>query len=64
MMMRAKETIYWPGFKKDVTRVRESCLTCQKRAPSQSNLSPVDPVVPDYPFQHICFNHFTLNNRT
>ena len=64
MMIRAKETIYWLGFTKDISRVRENYLVCQKFAPSQSNIPPVDPIVTEYPFPHICFDHFTLKNRT
>ena len=63
MMIRAQDTVYWPGLSRDIDRVRAHCLTCQSIAPSQSNLPPVDPVVPDYPFQHIVMDHFTLNNN-
>ena len=63
MMQRAQDTIYWPGFVTDIQRKRDQCYTCDKIAPSQPNLPPVDPVVPDYPFQHICMDYFQLNNR-
>ena len=64
MMIRAQDTVYWPGLSRDIDRVRAHCLTCQSIAPSQSNLPPVDPVVPEYPFQHIVMDHFTLNNKS
>ena len=42
--------------KKAKEQVILNCLTCNKISQSQSNLPPVDPLIPDYPFQHICFD--------
>ena len=64
MMIRAQDTVYWPGLSKDIDMIRACCLTCQSTAPSQSNLPPVDPVTPEYPFQDIVMDHFTLNNKS
>ena len=30
-------------------------------APSQANMSPVTPVLPEYPFQHVVADYFHLN---
>ena len=40
--------------------VRLAFNTCNKITPSQSNLPPVEPVVPEYPFQHVCIDYLTL----
>ena len=64
MISRASDVLYWPGFVADIQKRRAQCLTCDKIAPSQANLPPVDPIVPDYPFQHICMDHFQLNNKS
>ena len=64
MILRASETVYWPGFTADIQKRRANCQTCQKIAPSQSNLPPVDPIVPDYPFQHVCMDYFQLNQKS
>ena len=64
MILRAGETIYWPGFIRDIESTRSRCYTCHKIAPSQSDLPPTDPIVPDYPFQHVCLDHFKLNGKS
>ena len=38
-------------------------LTCQKIAPSQAKLPPVEPLVPNYPFEHICIDYMSLNGH-
>ena len=37
---------------------------CHKVAPSQAKLPQIEPVVPDYPFQHICMDYFQLNGKS
>ena len=64
MILRASDSVYWPGFVKDIEQRRRQCFTCHKIAPSQAKLPPVDPVVPDYPFQHICMDYFQLNGKS
>ena len=36
------------------------CYTCNTTAPKQSNLPPVEPVVPEYPFQHVRIDYLTI----
>ena len=64
MIRRATDTVYWPGFVADIERTRARCNTCNKIAPSQANLPPVDPIRPEYPMQHICMDYFQLNNKS
>ena len=60
MGLRAEDSVFWPGLWKDLERVRLACNTCNTTAPSQSNLPPVEPVVPEYPFQHVCIDYLTV----
>ena len=63
MGLRANQSVYWPGLWDDLDRVRNSCRTCVKIAPSQANLPPIDPITPEYPFQHICADFFMLDGH-
>merc|ERR1711888_407531 len=60
MGLRAEQSVFWPNIWKDLERVRLACNTCNKIVPSQSNLPPVEPVVPEYPFQHVCIDYLTI----
>ena len=60
MGLRAEDSVFWPGLWKDLETVRLACNTCNTTAPSQSNLPPVEPVVPEYPFQHMCIDYLTI----
>lgn len=42
---------------------RSSCKTCHSIASSQPDMPPVQPVIPSYPFQHICCDYFSLHGR-
>ena len=64
MSLRANQSVYWPGLWDDLDRVRNSCRTCVKIAPSQANLPPIDPITPEYPFQHICSDYFMLDGNS
>jgi hypothetical protein len=37
--------------------------TCQKIAPSQAKLPPVEPLIPNYPFEHVCVDYMSLNGH-
>ena len=60
MMLRAEEAIFWPNITRDIKSMRLACSSCDKSMPSQSNLPPVDPVIPQFPFQHICADYMQL----
>ena len=36
MVMRAKETFWWPSLKGDIVQVRAKCLLCNQNVPSQA----------------------------
>ena len=63
MNLRAEQSVFWPGITKDISSVRERCYTCHKNAPSQAKLPPVDPIVPQYPFEHICMDYMSLHGN-
>ena len=42
---------------------RSRCSTCQKIAPSQAKVPPVEPLVPNYPFEHVCVYYMSLNGH-
>jgi hypothetical protein len=63
MTLRAELSVFWPGMTNDIKDTRASCRTCHTIAPSQSDMPPVQPVVPAYPFQHICADYFTLHGQ-
>jgi hypothetical protein len=64
MMLRAELSVYWPGYASDITEVRNRCSTCHKIAPSQARLPPVEPVIPNYPFEHVCVDYMSLNGAS
>ena len=43
--------------------MRENCYSCHKNAPSQAKLPPVTPLVPQYPFEHICMDYMSLHGN-
>ena len=63
MAARADSSVWWPGLREELARVRERCLECQANAPSQPKEPPVAPPSPQYPFQMICGDYFTLKGR-
>ena len=63
MGLRAEQAVYWPEFWSDIEGTRSQCSTCQKIAPSQAKLPPVEPLVPNYPFEHVCVDYMSLNGH-
>ena len=63
MAARADAAVWWPGLREELAKVRERCLECQTNAPSQPKEPPVDPPNPQYPFQMMCGDYFTLRGR-
>ena len=63
MTLPAAIAVYWPGITIDIKAVRDRCLSCQNTTPTQSKLPPVTPIVPDYPFQHICLDYMSMDGH-
>ena len=63
MTLRSQHSVWWPNLSKDIERVRASCLTCHKNAPSQQPLPPVNPPMPEHPFQLVSSDYFQLEGH-
>ena len=61
---RAKTTLYWPGYVRDIQEMVEKCSQCQ----ANRNVSAHEPLiptpVPEYPFQKVGADLFTLDGLT
>ena len=64
MALRAGDTVWWPGISADLTRVRESCNSCLRNAPSLPALPPVELQLPDYPFQLVAGDYFDYGGKS
>ena len=60
MIARAEASVFWPGITQDIHKIRDNCFRCNRNAPSHPNMPPVPPILPEYPFQSICADYFTL----
>ena len=60
MKRRANATVYWPSMCAAIVNRRKNCLGCDENGPSQ----PAEPIVhapsPEWPFQKICRDYFSL----
>ena len=64
MCLRLSNTLYWPNYKEDFIRSKLSCTTCRASAPSNPAMPPNLPVAPQYPFQSIVCDFFTVSGQT
>jgi hypothetical protein len=60
MSSRALAAVFWPGITASIETARSSCRTCHRNAPSQAKLPPVEPKLPEAPFEKICGDFFKL----
>jgi hypothetical protein len=63
MFERASSTLYWPGYKADISQHRSACKTCDKIAPSNPAQPPSFTEQPLYPFHSVCANFLTISSR-
>ena len=63
MCQRAKDCIFWPGISVDITRIRNECEDCHRMAKSNAMESPEEIIPPEFPFQKVCCDYFTFNNK-
>ena len=64
MLARTGQSLFWPGLQQDLLDLRASCRECIYRAPSNPAQPPDQPVEPDYPFSHVCFDFFNVVERS
>jgi hypothetical protein len=60
MNNRVDQAVYWPSITADLHNSRHNCKTCIREAPSQPAGTPVPPPEPDYPFQMVVGDYFSL----
>lgn len=61
-VLRAKSSVYWPGWEDHVRNVVASCPVCQENRPKNPKL-PLFPVrIPEYAFQLVSADLFEFNN--
>jgi hypothetical protein len=63
MRLRAERNLFWPNMARDIASKHMSCISCDETAPSQSPEPPMTPITPEYPFQHICSDFFSLKGH-
>ena len=63
MSARAADSIFWPNISIDIQRIRDECTHCHRVAKSHAMQPPSDITPPEYPFQKICSDYFSYNNR-
>merc|ERR1712208_102982 len=61
MTNRAEQSVFWPGITTDILRMRSTCRTCVRNAPSQPAGLPVAPPSPSYPFEMMAADYFHLD---
>ena len=63
MCQRLASTLYWPNYRDDLTRAKLSCPTCVRIAPSNPAMPPRPPVSPQFPFQSVVCDFFTVGGQ-
>ena len=63
MRLRAERNLFWPNIARDIANKRMFCNSCDGTAPNQSPEPPITPVTPEYHFQHICSDFFSLKGH-
>ena len=63
MKNRVEQAIFWPSITLDVVQRCHGCTTCIRDAPSQPAGMPVAPPSPEYPFQMVVADSFSLQGH-
>ena len=63
MERRARTTVFWPGIIQDINNIHNSCVHCNRNAPSQSAIPPMPTKPPTTPFKHILADYFDNGGR-
>ena len=61
MKIRANDCVYWPGISNAISNTRNNCHPCNLHAPSQSAEPLILSPSPEWPFQQICMDYFTID---
>ena len=60
MTSRAQGCVFWPGISDDISKTHNQCGICNRIAPSQAHMPPIESNPPLYPFQAIAADYFSL----
>lgn len=60
MKARARVSVYWPGMSQAIASRRAQCRTCNEIAPSQPREPLIPSPAPEYPFQCVAADYFSL----
>ena len=63
MRRRANSSLYWPGMGNDIKNVRLNCEYCNKIAPQQTKEPLILTHDPQFPFQDVSGDFFTVNGN-
>ena len=63
MVLRAKETFWWPGLQEDIPQVRAMCQMCHQNALSQPKEPLMVETISQYAFESISGDHFFLKGN-
>ena len=63
MVLREKETFWWPGLKEDIIQVRARCQMCHQNAPSQPKEPSMGVPISQYALESISVDHFFLKGN-
>ena len=63
MERRARSIVFWPGMTYDIHVLRDSCVHCNRNAPSQAATPPISSDPPATPFEKIFAEYFDYGAR-
>ena len=63
MMLRAKDSFWWPGLSGDIEQVRALCQICHQNAPSQAKEPSFGVPLTNYAYESMCCDHFFLKGN-
>ena len=63
MIARATQSVYWPGYQKDIQNFRLNCKSCTERAPSQPREPLILTACPSRPFEQIVSDFFQIGSH-
>ena len=64
MLANARQRFFWPGLDASIRATRKQCRQCNKNAPSQQAEPTVPSPEPEYPFQLVVTDLFSLQGHT
>ena len=63
MSLRAQSSVFWPGITAAIATTRANCRCCERNAPSQPRMPPIEPHIPTTPFEAIVADYFHLEGN-